>query len=152
MLNLFWWYRCDTVEWHYRKMDYTSPCCHHFSPRCIQIQFWQRCVTVSTETAIHPEDTCSQVPVFFLFYCFFILFSLRIFVQKAKYFSLRFSYLQLNWSHEGKEAAHLTAERLGHETWRVTGAVVHRRVHGRTTSCEGGGWHDNEIKLSTWCF
>ena len=107
MLNLLSWFRCCTVEWHYRKIGFTSSCCHHFIPRCIQIQFCQRCVTLSTEAAIH-QRTCAFR--FISFYCFYSVYSVFIvhLCLHTKYSSMRFSFyffffFQLNWPDENKE-------------------------------------------------
>lgn len=91
MLNLLSWFRCCTVEWHYRKIGFTSSCCHHFIPRCIQIQFCQRCVTLSTEAAIH-QRTCAFR--FISFYCFYSVYSVFIvhLCLHTKYSSMRFSF------------------------------------------------------------
>lgn len=37
--NLFTWFWWSAVEWHCGAMGFTSSCCYHFIPCCIQIQF-----------------------------------------------------------------------------------------------------------------
>ena len=154
MLNLLSWFRCCTVEWHYRKIGFTSSCCHHFIPRCIQIQFCQRCVTLSTEAAIH-QRTCAFR--FISFYCFYSVYSVFIvhLCLHTKYSSMRFSFyffffFPVELARWEQRAAHLTAERLWHETGRVTGAVVHWRVHGRTTTWGSKKIESNRVQDVHW--
>lgn len=156
MLNLLSWFRCCTVEWHNRKIGFTSSCCHHFIPRCIQIQFCQRCVTVSTEAAIH-QRTCAFR--FISFYCFYSVYSVFIvhLCLHTKYSSMRFSFyfffFPVELARWEQRAAHLTAERLWHETGRVTGAVVHWRIHGRTTTWGRKKIESNRVtRCSLMCF
>lgn len=96
-------------EWHNRKIVFTSSCCHRFIPCCIQIQFWQQCVTESTETAIHPEDQCFQGYLFFIvFYCASLSVN-QILLHEIFFSFCLFTVKLLIWE---QRAAHLTAERL----------------------------------------
>lgn len=56
--NLFTWFWWSAVEWHCGAMGFTSSCCYHFIPCCIQIQF---SVSVFAQTTIHPGKLCFRV-------------------------------------------------------------------------------------------
>lgn len=63
-----------------------------------------------------------------------------------------FHHSDLNAGAEPLSRSHLAAEGLGLEAGRVTGAVVHRRGDGGTSSCRRGGRENkstNHSKLST---
>lgn len=96
-------FRCISLEWHYRKIGFTSSCCHFFFiPCCVQIKLWQQCVTVSTDTAIYLEHLSYQLYAFYSVYSILLC----IFVRKPD-FSLQgyfpIPYFQLNWGYENKQ-------------------------------------------------